>query len=1029
MDRLTLPALALVVTAAAASAQGHARAAPPRATSVELRLPPGDDARAAAALVAIAAGDPVSVDALRRTVQRLFQTGRYRNVVVREAPAVAPPGAAGTWVRVVVEALPVRVLQAVDVRVDGTSPLDAAAIIAAARLSQGQPFDDGDLEPAAARVRASLARKGWRASEVAASAEGDRPVARLTVRPGEPVRVATIALGGDPGPAAASLEAALRTRAGAPLDEDVLDADVRALRAALHAGGYRRSRVSPPVVRIEGTRADVRIPVDAGPRLAFFFRGNEEVPSDALARQLGFEEGLPVDVPAVAAAADRLQAFYSARGYAAVRVEAEELRRGRDLAVVFHVDEGRRYRLGAVSFEGASFRREAWLRERLAAILDSEAGGPDEADGDAARALALSIPGARPLRTPPPSFAPHETWEEEAWARAAERLVDGYRADGFLEAVYLGSSVLLDAHNRTVDVTLRLREGPRTRVDSIAFEGNEAVPIAELARLARLAPGDPLAFERVEETRAAILRVYLARGYLYARVEAHEDLGERQTRARDRSQGELLRERHLAVVRFIVAEGPRVRVGRIMVNGNRRTRDEVVRGALAIAEGDFYDPEAVARSQAALLRLGVFRSVGLRIHDPEVPQETKDVEVEVAERPWATLSQGVGFSIANGPRAFVEYGQPNLLGRALDLSARGRVNYPLDAFRPDLVGKSPSERIEGRADVAVRAPAVEIRSFAAAGRAAVIGELLHRRAYELRRITGVTGVDVGLTSRSTFSLQYELEVDRIDKSSEVGFLTQADLERLRFDEGVTTLHAVRPTLSFDHRDNSAHPRRGWLATTSFEYARSLGPSDGRMLFGLLPGSDIHTNMLKLSGTASGYLPLGTSTVVALSLRGGRVFPLDSTSRTIIPRRFFLGGAATMRGYAEEEMIQQDVRDVLASEARLCATSATGVGCTDRGRRIAWGERPVSEGGEAFLLAKAELRLRLRGSLEAGLFVDLGNVWLDPEKISLDLRTNAGFGLRFVTPIGPAALDIGFNLTPDRAINERIAAPHFTIGLF
>jgi outer membrane protein assembly complex protein YaeT len=1015
MDRRVIPSvLALAVAAAAASAQDQAPAAPPRAASVELRLPPGDDEGAVAPLVAIAAGEPVSVDALRRTVQRLFQTGRYRNVVVRESPASAPRGAAGTWVRVVVEALPVRILQAVDVRVDGAAPLDAAAIRAAARLAPGEPFDDGDLAPAADRVGAALARKGWRAAEVEATAEGDRPVARLVVRPGEPVRVTAIGIGGDPGPAAAALEAALKTRVGAALDEDVLDADVRALRAALHAGGFRRSRVSAPVVRIEGTRADVRIPIDAGPHLAFLFRGNEEMPSDALARQLGFEEGLPVDLPAVTAATDRLLAFYRARGYAAARVEAEELRRGRNLAVVFHVNEGRCYRLGTVRIEGASFRREAWLRERLAALLDALGGEVDGAEADSARALALSVPGARPPRSPAPALAPHDTWDEDAWARAAERLVDGYRADGFLEAVFLGTTVALDARRGIAEPTIRLREGLRTHVESIAFEGNEAVSLPDLAREARLAPGDPLAFERVEDTRAAILRVYLARGHVYARVEAREDVD---------------RERHLAVVRFVVSEGPKVRIGRILVTGNRRTREGVVRRALAVSEGDVYDPGAVARSQAALLRLGVFRSVSLRIQDPELPQETKDVAVEVAERPWATLSQGIGGSIANGPRALVEYDQPNLLGRALELSARGKVNYPLDTFREDLVGKPPSERIEGRVDVGVRAPSLELLPLAAAGRTGIIGEILHRRAYALRRVTGVTGVDLGLTSRSAFSLQYEIEVDRIRKSSEIGNLTQADLERLRFDEGVTTIHALRPSLSFDHRDNSAHPHRGWFATASLEYARSMGGPDGRVLFGLLPGSDRPTNMLKLAATASGYVPVGGSTVLALSIRGGRVFPLDPSSRTTIPRRFFLGGATTMRGFAEEEMIQQDVREVLASEARLCATSATGVGCTERGLRIAGGEHPVSEGGEAFLLAKVELRLRLRGSLEAGLFVDLGNVWLDPAKLGLDLRTNAGFGLRFVTPIGPAAVDIGFNLTPDRAINERIVAPHFTIGLF
>jgi outer membrane protein assembly complex protein YaeT len=723
-----------------------------------------------------------------------------------------------------------------------------------------------------------------------------------------------------------------------------------------------------------------------------------------------------VDVPAVAAAAERLVGIYRARGHAAARVEAEEVRRGRDVAVVFHVTEGRRYRLGPVRFEGASFRDEAWLRARLAALLDEDAPEPDDGEADRVRALLLSFPGAHPGTTSPPALAPHEVWDEGAWERAAERLVDGYRAEGFLEAVFLGSTAVLDGRRRTVDVTMRFREGPRTHVESISFEGNETVSLPELAREARLAPGDPLDFERVEETRLAIQRIYLARGHLYARIEAREDVD---------------RARQLASVRFVVSEGPKVRIGRILVTGNRRTREEVVRRALSVSEGEVYDAEAIARSQAALLRLGVFRSVALRVQDPEVPQETKDVAVEVAERPWAALTQGVGFSIANGPRAFVEYGQPNLFGRALELTMRTKVNLPLVEFRPDLAEKARADRLEGRADVGVRSARLGVLAFPAGVRGDLIGEILHRRAYDLRRITGVTGLDVGLTSRVGFSVQYELELDRIKRTGAVsGALTQADVERLRFEDGDTTLHAFRPSITFDYRDNSAHPRRGWFATAAVEYAHSLGTSEEGALFGALPGSGIHTNMLKAWGTASGYLPVAKGTVVALSVRGGRVVPLDARSRTVIPRRFFLGGATTMRGFAEEEMIPQDVRAVLAAEARHCAASATGVGCNDRGKAIVAGERAVSEGGEAYLLAKAELRMRLRGSLEAGLFADLGNLWLDPRKYRLlDLRANLGIGLRFVTPIGPAAVDVGFNVEPDRAINERTLAPHFTIGLF
>ena len=71
---------------------------------------------------------------------------------------------------------------------------------------------------------------------------------------------------------------------------------------------------------------------------------------------------------------------------------------------------------------------------------------------------------------------------------------------------------------------------------------------------------------------------------------------------------------------------------------------------------------------------------------------------------------------------------------------------------------------------------------------------------------------------------------------------------------------------------------------------------------LLPGSDIHSNLVKVQGLLSGYVPLGGHSVLALSARAGKVFPLDDRSRTIVPRRFFLGGASTIRGYGEEQMI-------------------------------------------------------------------------------------------------------------------------------
>ncbi|HET9555362.1 MAG TPA: POTRA domain-containing protein, partial [Anaeromyxobacteraceae bacterium] len=769
-----------------------------------------------------------------------------------------------------------------------------------------------------------------------------------------------------------------------------------------------------PVVREGAAGAEVALPVEPGPRVAIAVRGAVAFTPAELRARLGLDDEQAFDLPAIDAAADKLRAFYRARGFAAARVEAEERPAGADLAVVFHVDEGRPYRLGEVRFEGATWRTEEALRARLAELVEEESPAePPSPAAERARALAASVPGVRPLREPPPPLPPGAALDEVALARALELLVDEYRSEGFLEAGLLGWTTELDAGRGEAAVTVRLREGARTTVESIGFEGNAEVPLAELAKEARLAPGDPLVYEKVEATRVGLLRLYLSRSHLYARVEARESVDP---------------VRHVAALRFVVSEGPRVRIGRVLVAGNVRTREDVVRRALEVREGQLHDPEAMARSQAALLRLGVFRSVGLRLQDPEVPEPVKDMVVEVAERPWQYVAPGAGFSLANGPRLFLEYGRPNLLGRALELTARAKVNYPVPLPGNVVVERSPKNTIEGRADVGLRAPHLDPIPLPVAGRANLIAEKVIRRAYDLGRVSGILGADFAVTSRTSLSLQYELEIDRITKSAVAGVLTQADVERLRFDDGTTTLHALRPSATFDFRDNAAHPRRGWLATGSAEYARSLGGPGGRLLF--LPGSEFFTHLVKLQGTLSGYLPVGPATVLALSLRGGRVIRLSDRSRTIIPKRFFLGGASTIRGFAEEEMVPQDLRAGLAEEARHCASSISGAGCTPGGRALADGQLPASEGGEVFLLMKAELRLAVKGNVELGLFVDVGNLWLDPRAYRLlDVRPSAGFGLRFVTPVGPAALDLGFNLQPDARLNERTIAPHFTIGLF
>ncbi len=118
------------------------------------------------------------------------------------------------------------------------------------------------------------------------------------------------------------------------------------------------------------------------------------------------------------------------------------------------------------------------------------------------------------------------------------------------------------------------------------------------------------------------------------------------------------------------------------------------------------------------------------------------------------------------------------------------------------------------------------------------------------------------------------------------------------------------------------------------------------------------------------------------------------------------------------------------ERRACEALAWTGGCTSRGLTLASGGTVPSEGGTIFELAKVELRLPLVRDFELGLFFEAGNLWYEERLYKpFDLRPVAGLGVRYVTPVGPLALDVGFNLNPDEQLNEPIFAVQFSVGVF
>jgi outer membrane translocation and assembly module TamA len=121
------------------------------------------------------------------------------------------------------------------------------------------------------------------------------------------------------------------------------------------------------------------------------------------------------------------------------------------------------------------------------------------------------------------------------------------------------------------------------------------------------------------------------------------------------------------------------------------------------------------------------------------------------------------------------------------------------------------------------------------------------------------------------------------------------------------------------------------------------------------------------------------------------------------KRFFLGGASSIRGWGRYEV-----------------SPLTAFGF------------PI--GGFSTLELSSEVRLPVWGKLGAVGFVDAGNVWEGKLEYDVrDLRVAVGPGLRYLTPIGPIRIDVGFQMNPidgllvNGTTQKRPLRLHFSIG--
>jgi len=381
---------------------------------------------------------------------------------------------------------------------------------------------------------------------------------------------------------------ALRT--GAPYDKATVDRELERWTDRMHGGLVDEARTSYGVL-FPPDGAVLSVSVTRGPRITVAFAG-DSLPSAERDRLVPIRAEASADEDLLEDSARAIEVFLKGRGYREARVTYARAPGKGEVVITFDIRRGPRFAVGAVEVTGAPSMTPAEVREFLA-------------------------------------FREGEPFTENAIGRGVSALRNAYLARGFALAKVEPSETVVapDApggDNGRVDVAVRVAEGPRTMVRTMAIQGAGAVAEGTVRAVVQLAPGRPFSERELAADRDRIDLEYRNRGYSQVAVRSEV------TRLENDAQAD---------VRYLIDEGPQVLVDRVVIVGNTRTKPETIERELLLKPGQPLGYSDLLESRTRLVALGLFRRVTLD-ELPHAGEPRHDVFVRVEEAPATVIGGG-----------------------------------------------------------------------------------------------------------------------------------------------------------------------------------------------------------------------------------------------------------------------------------------------------------------------------------------------------------------------------------------------------
>jgi len=711
--------------------------------------------------------------------------------------------------------------------------------------------------------------------------------------------------------------ASLPVRVGETYNDDKGAAAIR----ALYALGVFTD------VRLEVSGDVLVVIVQERPTVAAVeFAGNKEFTNEVLQtalRDAGLAAGRPYDRALADRAEQELKRQYINRSlYGAEVVTTVTPMERNQVRLTFNITEGQPARIRDIDIIG----NKAFSDSQLKDLFELDTGGW------------LSW------------YSKSDQYSRSKLNAALESLRSFYLARGYLDFKIDSTQVAMSPDKESITLTINVTEGDRFVVSGVSLQGNYLDKDDEFKSLITIKPGEPYNADQVTETTKAFTDHFGNYGFAFAAVEAVPEVDRVNNR-----------------VALVLRADPsrRAYVRRINIQGNTRTRDEVIRREFRQFESSWYDAEKIRLSRDRVDRLGYFTDLSITTAEVPGAPDQVDLNVEVKEKPTGNISIGAGYSSSEKLSFTFGLSQENVFGSGnkLDLQLNtGKYNRTVvvSATDPYFTTNGVSRTVD-----------VYYRS---------------QKPYQDQG-GNYTLVTMGV------GLKFGIPVTELDR-----VYLGMNAERTRIKPGTNIPAAYLAYADKFGYSSSAFPfTLGWsrdsrdsaLAPTSGRYQRLMGELG---LFG-------DARYAKANYQYQQFVPLSKQYTLAFNGELGWGKGLSGQPFPVF-KNFYSGGLGSVRGYEQSTLGPRDVTGAYIGGTRKFTLNTEFI-------------TPFPGAGN-------DRTLRLFG------FVDVGALYGDGEKISGDaLRYSTGIGFSWISPLGP--LRFAFAVPLRKRPGDRIQRLQFQIG--